>query len=142
MLTEEIIDQAANFHGHLGPFLIIGVRMGLAGLKRLNACTSSRDLSITASLPLRVPFSCIIDGLQVSTKCTVDNQKLTLRDSKKIQVEFRKGEKGQKIVVSLNSSILEKLRTQLQPEDNADDQVRQLALEVAATPENEIFTTK
>lgn len=142
MLTEEIIDQAANFHGHLGPFLVIGVRMGLTGLKRLDACTHSRDLSITASLPLRVPFSCIIDGLQVSTKCTMGNQKLTLRDSEKIQAEFSRREKGQKIVVSLNNSILEKLRTQLQPEDIADDQVRQLAFKVASTPENELFTTK
>ena len=138
MLPEEIVEKAADFHGHLGPFLIIGVRLGLAGLKKLGAC-DSKGLSVTASLPLRVPFSCIIDGIQVTTKCTVGNQKLLLIDSKKIQAEFRR--KGKKrVVISLKDSALEKLRMQLRQEGTTDEQVRQMASKIAATPESDLFT--
>lgn len=31
-----ILKRAAEFHGHLGPFLVIGVRMGLIGLRELD----------------------------------------------------------------------------------------------------------
>jgi formylmethanofuran dehydrogenase subunit E len=116
--------------------------MGLTGLDKLDTRTKGKDLSITASLPLRVPFSCIIDGLQVVTTCTVGNQKLTLRDSEVIQAEFRRRENGQKIVVTLNNLVLEKLKTQLQHQDLADDQIRQLAFEIADMPESGIFITK
>jgi formylmethanofuran dehydrogenase subunit E len=139
VLTEEIVEQAAYFHGHLGPFLMIGVRMGLTGLKGLDACTNE-GLCITVSLPFRVPFSCIIDGIQVTTKCTVGNQKLLIRDSEKIQAEFRRKDKKKRIVISLKDSALEELRTQLRQEGTTDEQVRQIALKIAATPESNLFT--
>ena len=67
---KSLLERATEFHGHLGPFLVIGVRMGLIGLKKFGI-GSNDHLTIDVSLPLHVPFSCIIDGLQVSTNCTV-----------------------------------------------------------------------
>jgi formylmethanofuran dehydrogenase subunit E len=138
--TKEIIDRAADFHGHLGPFLVVGVRMGLAGVEALGGDARYEHLSITASLPLCVPFSCIADGIQVSTRCTVGNRKLTLRDCEEIQAEFRG--KESEAVVDLNRSFLENLEMQLQPGATSDMRIRQLASEVAGKPENELFTVK
>ena len=135
---DSILKKAEEFHGHLGPFLVIGIKMGLVGLGRVEA-TEGSSLAVTASLPLRVPFSCIIDGLQITTKCTIGNQKLTLRESEKIQAEFKRKDNGQKTVVALNQSTFEKLKSQLLQETLPDEKVRKLAWKVATIPETELF---
>lgn len=135
---DSILKKAEEFHGHLGPFLVIGIKMGLVGLGRVEA-TKGSSLAVTASLPLRVPFSCIIDGLQITTKCTIGNQKLTLRESEKIQAEFKRKDNGQKTVVALNQSTFEKLKSQLLQETLPDEKVRKLAWKVATIPETELF---
>ncbi|UCB61363.1 MAG: hypothetical protein JSW72_04760, partial [Candidatus Bathyarchaeota archaeon] len=53
-----VLEKAAEFHGHLGPFLVIGVRIGLIGLKEISK-HNGEQLTIDLSLPLHVPFSCI-----------------------------------------------------------------------------------
>lgn len=135
---DSILKKAEEFHGHLGPFLVIGIKMGLVGLGQVGA-TKGSSLAVTASLPLRVPFSCIIDGLQITTKCTIGNQKLTLRESEKIQAEFKRKDNGQKTVVALNQSTFEKLKSQLLQETLPDEKVRKLAWKVATIPETELF---
>jgi len=135
---DSILKKAEEFHGHLGPFLVIGIKMGLVGLGRVEI-TKGSSLAVTASLPLRVPFSCIIDGLQITTKCTIGNQKLTLRESEKIQAEFKRKDNGQKTVVALNQSTFEKLKSQLLQETLPDEKVRKLAWKVATIPETELF---
>jgi len=133
-----ILERAAEFHGHLGPFLAIGVKMGLTGLNQLEII-KNKSLTIAASLPLRVPFSCIIDGLQITTSCTIGNRKLTLKDSEKIQAKFTRKDNGRKIVVALNQSTFEKLKSQLLQETLPDEKVRELAWKVATVPETELF---
>ena len=133
-----LLGKAAEFHGHLGPFLVIGVRIGLIGLKKIGKHDAGQ-LGIEVSLPLHVPFSCIIDGLQVSTNCTVGNQKLSFEDCPSIQVTFERKDNGQKIVVALNQSVFEKLKSQLLQETLSDEEIRNLAWKVAAIPEDELF---
>jgi len=59
------IRNAENLHGHLGPFLVIGVRIGMLAKGISNANTwESNKLRVTARLPLLTPFSCILDGIQ------------------------------------------------------------------------------
>jgi len=133
-----VLERAAQFHGHLGPFLTIGVRMGIIGLKRLGN-PRANSLMITASLPLQVPFSCIIDGLQVSTNCTIGNQLLSLKDSSTIQVKLERKDNGQAITIALNESVLKKLRAQLPKTGVPNGQVRELAWMIAKIPEEELF---
>ncbi len=133
-----ILDKAVEFHGHLGPFLTIGVRIGLIGLEKIST-DRSESFTVMASLPHRVPFSCIIDGIQVSTNCTVGNQRLSLNDSPHIQVVFKRKDKGQKVIVALNQATFEKLKSQLLQNALRDEEVRELAWKVAEIPENELF---
>ena len=133
-----LMEKATEFHGHLGPFLAIGVRMGLIGIERLGN-PKSNSLVITASLPLKVPFSCIIDGLQVSTKCTVGNQKLSLEDSTIVQARFKREDKGQKTTVTLSKSMFEKMKSQLLQEALPKDDVEKLAWMIISIPEDELF---
>lgn len=132
------LEKAAEFHGHLGPFLTIGVRMGLIGLKKMGKCNNN-ELAIDASLPLHIPFSCIIDGLQVTTHCTVGNRKLSLKDSDSIQVKFKKEKARMEVIITLNKSILEKIMPHLLKEATTVEEIRRLAWIIAGISRDELF---
>ncbi|NLG80004.1 MAG: formylmethanofuran dehydrogenase [Firmicutes bacterium] len=65
----EVLGRIREFHGHLGPYVVIGYRMGLLALEQLRA---KKYFGITVEsfagdIP---PVSCMNDGLQLSTGCT------------------------------------------------------------------------
>ena len=62
--------QAIKFHGHLGPWLVVGLFMGSYGLKKIKA-KKFFGLKIIAKMPNKRPMSCLIDGLQLSSGCTL-----------------------------------------------------------------------
>ena len=93
-----------EFHGHLGPFLVLGVRMGLAGLRELKVKRGEKKLWVTAMLNYSIPISCALDGLQVATKCTLGNKKLRLLDSSGIAAKFEL-EDGKAIAKDLGECI-------------------------------------
>jgi formylmethanofuran dehydrogenase subunit E len=76
-----LLDKARDFHGHLGPFLVLGVRAGLRGLRELQTRKESLDVSAKVQLTYSVPYSCILDGIQVATGCTIGNTRLTYENS-------------------------------------------------------------
>ncbi|UCB60974.1 MAG: formylmethanofuran dehydrogenase subunit E family protein [Candidatus Bathyarchaeota archaeon] len=133
-----VLEKAAEFHGHLGPFLVIGVRIGLIGLKEISK-HNGEQLTIDLSLPLHVPFSCIIDGLQVTTHCTVGNQKLSVRDSGSVKARFIGENKGVEVMIALNKSTFEELKFQLLGESIPEEEVRRLAWMIAEISEDKLF---
>lgn len=132
------LKRAAEFHGHLGPFLVIGIRIGIIGIEKL-ACLKAQPAKVTASLPLRVPFSCTIDGLQFSTQCTIGNQKLLLEEASDIEVKFEGNMKGQERTITLSRLIFSELKSRLLREDTPKDEVRKLAWKIARMPDSELF---
>ena len=138
---ENIIKKASGFHGHLGPFLVIGVRMGLIGLKELGLKQGSERLHVTVFLKYSVPFSCVLDGIQVTTGCTFGNQKLTLKDSSDIAAEFQLPNKKQ-VTVAVNQTTLNRLKKKLLSEKVSNHEVRELAQLIASIPEKDLFVIK
>jgi len=132
-----LLEKAAEFHGHLGPFLAIGVRLGLVGLKKIGQ-QEDDQLIIDVSLPLHVPFSCIIDGLQVTTQCTVGNQKLSLKDSDSIQARFKRENDRLEVTVVLDKSMFEEMKSKLLGEAKPEE-IRRLAWVIARMSEDELF---
>jgi len=63
------LKEAVKFHGHLGPWLVLGVLMGEYALKKIGA-EKYFNLYIKASGVNEKPRSCLIDGLQLSTGAT------------------------------------------------------------------------
>lgn len=133
------IKKAEEFHGHLGPFLVIGVRMGLIGVKKLEVKENSEKLRITAMLKYQVPFSCVVDGIQVATKCTLGNQKLTLINSSGIRAEFELQQR-EKVTVTVNPTAFNRLKSRLLSENVSQEETEKLAHMIASMPEEELFT--
>lgn len=85
MKHEKKLQKLAAFHGHLGPYLVLGYRMGEQALSLLDAgcpppgaLPSAKGLKVTTYSGHRPPISCLADGLQLSTGCTVGNGQLTV----------------------------------------------------------------
>jgi len=135
---DTILKKAAEFHGHLGPFLVIGVRMGLIGVRELKAKENGNELRVTAMLEYSVPFSCVIDGIQVATKCTIGNQKLKLIDSLGITVEFELQQR-EKVTVTVNPTAFSRLKNRLLSENVSQEETQKLAHMIASIPEEELF---
>lgn len=134
------IDKAADFHGHLGPFLVIGVRMSLIGIRELNLKKNENGLRVTAMLRNRTPFSCILDGIQVVTRCTMGNRKLRLKNySSRIAAKFELQNEEKEVNVLVNPATFEDLKTRLLAEDVSPEEVRKLAHAVASMPEEKLF---
>ncbi len=135
---DNVLEEAEKFHGHLGPFLVLGVRMGLIGVREVKAKENNNKLRVTATLKYSVPFSCIIDGIQVATKCTIGNKKLELTDSSGITTEFEIQNK-RKVTVALNPATFSRLKNKMLSKDVSPEDTRKLALMVASMPEEELF---
>ena len=137
---ETILRKAVEFHGHLGPFVVIGARMGLIGVRELGAKRNDERLRVTAWLKDSVPFSCVIDGIQVATNCTIGNKKLRLRNSSGIAARFKlRNEK--KVTVGVHPAIFERLKNKFLSENVPPEEMHKLAQIAASMPEEELFIT-
>lgn len=135
--STSLIKKAAHFHGHLGPFLVIGVRIGSLAKKILNVNAEENNiLRITARLPLLTPFSCILDGIQVTTQCTVGNQKLRIENSQaKVIVYFVQQDLDIKLRIHVDPKIIKELKDRYS--EGASNE--ELAQEIASMPESQLF---
>ena len=132
-----LIENAAKLHGHLGPFLVIGVRMGDLAKRYLEVDDkSSRRLEVSIKTPLSTPFSCVIDGIQASTSCTVGNRKLKIENStKEITAHFKLQNSKETVRISVNPRIAETLISEMSKGAKAE----QLAAKIARMQEEQLF---
>ncbi len=81
-LPEEL-KQLKRFHGHLGPFVVIGYRMGAIARKKLEG--KMEAIVFTGS---KVPLSCIIDGIQFSSSCTLGKGNISVQEKDEAKAHF------------------------------------------------------
>jgi formylmethanofuran dehydrogenase subunit E len=104
---EAMIDRGIKLHGHAGPYLNLGIKMGLLALEILNV-KGYFDLSVEAELEYRRPMSCFVDGLQISTGCTMGKGNIRVKDQPgNINALFKTENKTLRI--KLNPEIVELL---------------------------------
>jgi formylmethanofuran dehydrogenase subunit E len=136
---ESLIKDAVKLHGHLGPFLVIGVRMAILAMRTLNLDEENSQLRITVEVPLFTPFSCTIDGIQAATSCTVGNQKLLIENSaKKIAACFELQNSVKSLRISVNQKVLEELANRMSEDISSEE----LAKRIASMQDNQLFVTE
>lgn len=77
---EEWIALGARVHGGFGPFIPVGIRIGIDALQRLKA--ERHDVTVTyydAGLP---PCPCIADGIMIATQATPGQKTLVIAPEK------------------------------------------------------------
>lgn len=102
------LKEAEKFHGHLGPWLVLGLLIGDAALKKLKA---EKYFGLEAEVrgANRKPRSCLVDGLQISSGCTYGKGNIRKIAGDKIRVVLRNLENNKKISVSLKKDLLARL---------------------------------
>jgi formylmethanofuran dehydrogenase subunit E len=88
------LTQAVQLHGHLGPAAIAGVRLGMAGLRAVEA-KGYFDVEVTCEGPMaKPPQSCFLDGLQMGTGATLGKRTLHWIQADQIVVRVKNLQTG------------------------------------------------
>lgn len=101
---EGLLKRGVEFHGHLGPFLVLGLRMGLLALRELNS-EGHFDLRATVETGTTPPISCLIDGIQLATGCTLGKGNITVLHHGRARATFSKDER--KLTVELLPQVID-----------------------------------
>lgn len=101
----ELVESAVKLHGHAGPYLNLGIKMGLLALELLGA-KGYFDLSTEVEVKNRTPFSCLIDGLQISTGCTLGKGNIKVKDEPGDNIRALFKTDHQALLVSLKPEVI------------------------------------
>jgi formylmethanofuran dehydrogenase subunit E len=98
---------AVQLHGHLGPWLVAGLRMGAAGRKAVEA-HGYFDVEVTVEGPLSLPpQSCFLDGIQTATGATLGKRNLKWNDAPKLAVYVKNVKSGKAAIVRPSDAMME-----------------------------------
>ncbi len=81
-LPEELL-RLKRFHGHLGPYVVVGYRMGQLARQRLEGRLTAVSFSGT-----KTPLSCLVDGIQFSSTCTLGKGNISIQDKGEARAHF------------------------------------------------------
>jgi len=115
VLPEGVDDIAIlkAFHGHLGPYVMAGLRLGRAALSRLDA---DPHFGIEADVicPDAPPPSCVLDGIQFASGCTMGKRNLRHEIGDGVTAHFRNRTTGQTITLRLRSDAMARAVAEMQ----------------------------
>lgn len=125
----ELLPLGIRLHGHRGPFLALGIRMGLLALRLLGS-SGFTGITAEAYTGTETPISCLVDGLQVATGCTAGKGNLRVLPGGRPEALLTAN--GRALRVALREEWLERLLT-----SGAEEALTEGVL---AAPEEELFT--
>lgn len=125
----EMIARGTLLHGHLGPFLVAGIRMGLLALRELGSSGYFR-LRAESQAGRTTPLSCLNDGVQIGSGCTTGKGNLHVIGEKRPCVQFI-ADDGQQITIELRQEIVDSF---------PGSDIIAKARELETIPEEELFT--
>ncbi|MDO8662592.1 MAG: formylmethanofuran dehydrogenase subunit E family protein [Candidatus Omnitrophota bacterium] len=102
------LKEAIKFHGHLGPYLILGIIAGNLGLKKLGV-KKYFDLRVLVYGANKKPKSCLIDGLQLSTGATYGKGNIQKYAAKEIKIVIRNLKNNKAVIITLGEFLEERL---------------------------------
>jgi len=127
---KEMIERGIDFHGHLGPFLVLGIRMGLVGLREMGSL-GYENIMVEAKTGTTPPLSCLVDGLQISTGCTLGKGNIITEPLGRAEATFLKD--GHSLTLRVCQPVLDQIQS-LSP-----DQIEEFAWKVSLEPESSIL---
>ncbi len=101
--------EAIKFHGHLGPYLVLGILAGELGLLKLKA-KKYFGLDVSVWGANHKPRSCLIDGLQLATGSTYGKGNIKKLRADRIKIKFNNNNHG-KITLTLKDKLINNLDT-------------------------------
>lgn len=95
VISAGVLRQAARFHGHLGPWLVLGLKAGTYARRKLMA--SPFELNARVFCPAGTPYTCFVDGVQFSSGCTMGKGNISHNRALGCRVEFTRTGDGNEV---------------------------------------------
>jgi len=133
----DLLKSATSFHGHLGPYLVLGLRMGLVAVRTLQP-REPHELSATVWTEHSPPKSCLLDGVQVSCGCTLGKGNLRVNNASQVQARFRGSKRS---VLIRPTATTTKLLDTISRRTTEND-LRKLAVYLSSMAEGDLFVVK
>jgi formylmethanofuran dehydrogenase subunit E len=139
-----------QFHGHLGPAIVAGARMGMAGVRAVDA-KGYFDVEVTCEGPfVKPPQSCFLDGVQVGTGATLGKRSLRWEKAEAIGVRVKNTRTGKTAEVRPTKALLDllasfkprALASETTEDKHGDEQLEAIARKVAAMPDKDAVTIR
>ena len=110
----DILKTIEQFHGHLGPYAVLGYKMGKIACERLGS--DPFEKTVTVSTGTTPPISCIIDGIQLGSGCTLGKGNITVKYENTPKAEFL-DKKGNKITITLEKHVHQEIEENVTKEN-------------------------
>jgi formylmethanofuran dehydrogenase subunit E len=129
---DETLDKIERFHGHLGPYVVLGYRMGLICNRIFGNNPFSKKAKVyTGTIP---PISCMIDGIQMSSGCTLGKGNIQVLCENTPRVLFS-NKKNDKIEILLREEIQRDIDTNVTQEN-----MKEYSKNLFRKPDEELFS--
>ena len=105
MVDMSLVERAKEFHGHICPFLVLGLRASEIAMERLGVGRASEAETVGEEVLAIVECNnCFTDGVQIATGCTLGNNSLIYLDLGKNAVTLvRRGDwRGVRVYVDFD----------------------------------------
>jgi len=99
LISQRLLEKAVKLHGHLGPFLVLGLKMSLRAKKILGEKPGKCEVETINSRP----FLCVVDGI----KAVIESDAVTVREGNGLTVKFGKVN-GKEVMLKVKRAIIEK----------------------------------
>lgn len=135
LTDEEALDYIERFHGHIGPYVVLGYRAGLIALRELGQDPfTKRAFSFTGFKP---PVSCFTDGVQLGSCCTLGKGNIRVEDMAQARVRFERKDGSKTVEISL----LEETGLRISGAKSWEDS-EELARKMILEPDERLFAIK
>jgi formylmethanofuran dehydrogenase subunit E len=132
--------EMERYHGHVGPWNVLGWRIGQAALREMKSEWGKHELEVVCCVPPRTPFTCLVDGLSVGTGNSMGRLDLRLAEVLVYQESFvavrRKDRNGDVLEFRPEQGYLESIL------DEPAEKLEALCQECARMPEERLFTVR
>ena len=136
MEITQLLEKSMQDHDHLCPRQILGVRIGLAGMRALGFAEPPRKKQL---LVITETDGCFVDGVIAATDCTVGHRTLRVEDYGKIAATFVDTKTGRAVRVAPALDVRKKAYTY------ATDEPRHYFAQMQAyqiMPDDEMLTVR
>ncbi len=130
-LPEEL-QALQRFHGHLGIYVTLGLRMGAVGKRAFGGYKGLRAVVRTVPKP---PMMCVVDGVQFGSACTMGKGNIAIEPAAEPSVTFEKD--GRRLTVSLKPGVRETVDSEMSHETELER-----SLFYFTTPEDGLFDVR
>ncbi len=98
-IDKELLEKAVRLHGHLGPFLVLGLKMSL----RAKEILGEKPEGCKVETVNCKPYLCAVDGV----KAVMESDAVTVREGEGLVVKFS-GANGKEVVIRVKTALVKK----------------------------------